>query len=135
MLKSIYSEGVKSDETTIISSGVRIEGKVTSTGNIRIDGEIQGDISSKSNVIVGESGTVNGQIDADSITIAGKVSGSLKAKDKINLETKANFEGDLSTKILIVEAGAKFEGESKMSGVNKTSEMITNPKPNISSAK
>jgi cytoskeletal protein CcmA (bactofilin family) len=135
VLKSIYSEGVKSDETTIISSGVRIEGKVTSTGNIRIDGEIQGDISSKSNVIVGESGTVNGQIDADSITIAGKVSGSLKAKDKINLETKANFEGDLSTKILIVEAGAKFEGESKMSGVNKTSEMITNPKPNISSAK
>jgi cytoskeletal protein CcmA (bactofilin family) len=135
VLKSIYSEGIKSDETTIISSGVRIEGKVASTGNIRIDGEIQGDISSKSNVIVGESGTVNGQIDADSITIAGKVSGTLKAKDKITLEAKANFKGDLFTKILVVEAGAKFDGESKMSGVNETSEMIMNPKPNISSAK
>jgi len=42
MLKSVYSEGVKSDETTLISSGVRIEGKVTSAENFRVGGEIQG---------------------------------------------------------------------------------------------
>jgi len=114
MLKSAYSEGVKSDETTIISNGVRIEGKVTSAGNIRVDGEIQGDISSKSNVVVGESGQVNGQINADSITIGGRVSGSVKAKDKLTLEAKANLKGDLFTKILVVEAGAKFDGKSKM---------------------
>ena len=43
-MKSIYGDGVKSDETTIISSGVKIEGTVTTNGNIRVDGEIKGDI-------------------------------------------------------------------------------------------
>ena len=129
MLKSAYSEGVKSDETTIISNGVRIEGKVTSAGNIRVDGEIQGDISSKSNVVVGESGQVNGQINADSITIGGRVSGSLRAKDKLTLEAKANLKGDLFTKILVVEAGAKFDGKSKMGDAKDLEEIkeITQP--------
>jgi len=51
MLKSVYSEGVKSDETTLISSGVRIEGKVTSAENFRVGGEIQGNIFSQVSVI------------------------------------------------------------------------------------
>jgi cytoskeletal protein CcmA (bactofilin family) len=132
MLKSVYSEGVKSDETTIISNGVRIEGKVTSAGNIRVDGEIQGDISSKSNVVVGESGQVNGQIIADSITIGGKVSGSVKAKDKLTLEAKANLKGDLFTKILIVEAGAKFDGKSIMEDIKDITDIKSNLPPNFS---
>ena len=135
MLKSAYSEGVKSDETTIISNGVRIEGKVTSAGNIRVDGEIQGDISSKSNVVVGESGQVNGQINADSITIGGRVSGSVKAKDKLTLEAKANLKGDLFTKILVVEAGAKFDGKSKMGDTKDLDEIKEITQPTTSTSK
>ena len=135
MLKSAYSEGVKSDETTIISNGVRIEGKVTSAGNIRVDGEIQGDISSKSNVVVGESGQVNGQINADSITIGGRVSGSVKAKDKLTLEAKANLKGDLFTKILVVEAGAKFDGKSKMGDAKDLEEIKEITQPTTSTSK
>jgi len=48
MLKNKQFEGVKSEEITIISNGVKIEGKITSSGNIRVDGEIQGDILSQS---------------------------------------------------------------------------------------
>ena len=135
MLKSVYSEGVKSDETTIISRGVRIEGKVSSAGNIRVDGEIQGDISSKSNVVVGESGQVNGQIIADSITIGGKVSGSVKAKDKLTLEASANLKGDLFTKILVVEGGAKFDGKSMMEDIKDITDIKSNLQSNISTVK
>ena len=135
MLKSVYSEGVKSDEITIISKGVRIEGKVSSAGDIRVDGEIQGDISSKSIVVVGESGQVNGQIIADSITIGGKVSGSVKAKDKLTLEAKANLKGDLFTKILIVEAGAKFDGKSIMEDIKDITDIKSNLQSKISTGK
>ena len=76
MLKSTSIEESKSEETTIISNGVKIDGKLTSSGNIRVEGEIQGDISSQRNVVVGERGKVNGQINADTITIGGKVSGT-----------------------------------------------------------
>ena len=114
MLKNEPLVGVKSEETTIISNGVKIEWKITSSGNIRVDGEVLGDIISQSNVSVGENGQVNGQINANVITIGGKVSGMIKAKEKLVLDSKGNLKGDIFTKILVVEAGAKFDGKSKM---------------------
>jgi len=118
MLRTTSNEGAKSEETTIISNGVKIEGKVSSSGNIRVDGEIQGDITSQSSVTVGENGKVNGQINAENITVGGLVTGIVKAKEKLVLESKANLNGDLFTKILVVESGAKFDGKSKM-GIQK----------------
>ena len=114
MLKNKQFEGVKSEEITIISNGVKIEGKITSSGNIRIDGELKGDILSQSDVTIGELGQVNGQINANVITIGGKVSGIVRAKEKLVLDSKGNLKGDIFTKIFVVEAGAKYDGKSKM---------------------
>ena len=114
MLRSTSFEGTSSDEATVISKGVKIEGKLSCSGNIRLDGEVQGDISSQGTVIVGENGRVNGQINAGNITIGGKVTGTVRAKEKTVLEAKANLKGDLITKLLSVEAGAIFNGNSKM---------------------
>jgi len=107
MLKSTSFEESHSDETTIISSGVKIDGKLTSSGNIRVEGEIQGDISSQRNIVVGEGGKVNGQINADSITIGGKVSGTVRANEKLVLDPNGYLKGDIFTKILVIEAGAR----------------------------
>jgi len=128
-MKNTPFESDKSEEITIISHGVKIEGKITSSGNIRVDGEIQGDIIAQSNVTIGEQGQVSGQINADVITIGGKVSGTVRAKEKLVLESKGNLKGDIYTKILVVEAGAKFDGKSK-TGDSKDirySEVATKP--------
>lgn len=101
-------------DITIISQGVRLEGKISSGGSIRVDGIIQGDINSQGNVTVGEQGEVNGQINATSVTVGGKVVGSVNAKEKLIMESKANLKGDIFTKILVVEAGARFVGKSNM---------------------
>jgi cytoskeletal protein CcmA (bactofilin family) len=114
MMKNRSFEGGNSEEITIISSGVKLEGKITTSGSIRVDGVIQGDINSQSNVTVGENGEVNGQINAGVITIGGKVIGSVNAKEKLVLEAKGHLKGDIITKILVVEAGAKFDGKSNM---------------------
>jgi cytoskeletal protein CcmA (bactofilin family) len=113
MLKNKQFGSSESEEITIISNGVKIEGKITSTGNIRIDGEIQGDIYSKGNITIGENAKVNGQINANFITIAGKVSGIVRAKDKIILDSKSYLKGDIFTKNLVIEEGAKFDGNCK----------------------
>jgi len=133
MLKSNSHEESHSDETTIISNGVKIDGKLTSGGNIRVEGEIQGDISSQKNIVVGEGGKVNGQINADSITIGGKVSGTVKAKEKLILDPKGYLKGDIFTKILVVEEGARFDGKSKMGDQENTWKRIEPAKtePNI----
>lgn len=121
MLKSSSTsfDGMKTDETTIISHGVRIEGKVESDGNIIVDGKIKGDIICTNNVNVGEGGQVNGQISANIITIGGNVMGTVNAKEKVALEPKGNLKGDILTKTLVIEAGAKFDGNVKMGGDSK----------------
>jgi cytoskeletal protein CcmA (bactofilin family) len=128
MLKSTSYEGTRSDEATVISRGVKIEGKLSCSGNIRLDGEVQGDISSQGIVIIVENGWVNGQINADSVTIGGKVTGTIRAKDKVVLEAKANLKGDIITKTLLVEAGAIFNGNSKMGNSGSISESVDTSK-------
>jgi cytoskeletal protein CcmA (bactofilin family) len=135
MLKNKQFEGVKSEEITIISDGVKIEGKITSSGNIRVDGEIQGDILSQSNVTIGEQGQVNGQINADAITIGGKVSGTVRAKEKLVLDSKGNLQGDIFTKILVVEAGAKYNGKSKMGDFERYTGIKETSKPSTTTTK
>lgn len=106
--------GSTMEDVTIISSGVVIEGKVSSNGNVRVDGTVKGDIVAQGSLTVGESGTIQGQLTADVVSIGGKVEGTVNAKDKIVLESKAVLKGDIITKILVVEAGAMFEGRSSM---------------------
>jgi cytoskeletal protein CcmA (bactofilin family) len=102
------------EQVTIIGTGVVIEGKLSSKGDVRIDGSVKGDVKADGNVTVGESGEVDGQVFADIITLGGKVMGSVNAKEKLVLEAKAALKGDIVTKILVVEAGAKFDGKSSM---------------------
>jgi cytoskeletal protein CcmA (bactofilin family) len=135
MLKSTSYEGTRSEEATVISKGVKIEGKLSCSGNIRLDGEVQGDISSQGVVIVGENGKVNGQINADSITIGGRVTGTVKAKDKVVLEAKANLKGDIITKTMVVEAGAIFNGNTKMGESGNIGSPVETSKPQDSIVK
>ena len=114
------------EDTTVISSGMKVEGKVSSSGSIRLDGTVKGDIDCQGNVTIGEQGKVYGKVDGLSITIGGKVEGEIKAKEKLILESKANLKGDIFTKILVVESGARFDGKSNMGG-SSSSENSTNP--------
>jgi len=110
----VKNNGVGKDEVTIISAGVTIEGKVMSNGSIRIDGVINGNISADGNVTVGENGEINGEVNGEVVTIGGKVIGTIIAREKLTLEAKSVLKGDLNSKILVVEAGAKFDGKSMM---------------------
>ncbi len=71
------NENIGKDEVTIIGAGVVLEGKLSSNGNIRVDGAINGDITANGNVTVGESGEITGEIKAEVISIGGKVTGGI----------------------------------------------------------
>ncbi len=113
------------DAVTIISEGVVLEGKLSSKGNIRVDGIVKGDVNAAGNITIGKQGEINGEVNAQVVLHGGKINGTIKANEKIVLESTSNLKGDLITKILVVEEGAIFDGSSSMSDNKK----IINPLP------
>ena len=123
-MKDKNNINIGKDAVTIISSGVIVEGKLSSNGNVRIDGTVNGDINANGNLTIGNQGEVTGEVHAQVITVGGKISGTITAHDKIILESTSLLKGDIITKILVVEEGAVFEGKSTMNSPNKLSNPI-----------
>ena len=98
----------------IISEGSELEGFLKSEHDIRIGGILNGTLETQSKVIITEQGYVSGDIVCQNAYIAGKVSGDVLGKNKITLRKTAVLKGNVTTKILVVEEGAKVNGLCKM---------------------
>lgn len=96
---------------TILSRDLIIEGKISSTGLIEIEGKIQGSINGNI-VIVRENGNVEGEIISENLSIKGNFDGTIKSKN-ISISNKANVKGSIEYKSLSVEDGASIDGEFK----------------------
>ncbi|WP_262695313.1 bactofilin family protein [Kordiimonas aquimaris] len=103
---------------SIIGADVQIEGNIKTIGELQLDGAITGDLVC-GGLVMGESGSVNGTIAAETVTIRGNVSGQIKAKS-VRLEKSAVVEGDVYHESLSVEAGARLTGRfAHTSGSNQ----------------
>lgn len=105
---------------SIISNDLKIVGNLESTGDIQIDGTIQGDIRSLT-LTVGESAHVKGSVYSESVRVCGHVSGEIKSTNVILAKT-ARVEGDVAHHSLAIEAGAYIEGNIRRLEERKTSD-------------
>ncbi len=114
-----------SGDVSILSSGCNIEGTFNSSGNVRIDGSVKGDVIINGNLTVGEGAVITGNVTAKNVTLCGNVQGGISAEEKVVLESKSYLKGNLIAKILLIEEGAKFDGMSNMTS-NDSSEQNEN---------
>ena len=105
--------------STLLSKDAEFNGSIKTQGSVRVDGAVVGDLFSAKTVTIGTTGSVDGNIIAEDIIVAGKVKGSLAARGKIALEASAQIEGDLNAVRLAIAEGATFRGLSNM-GVART---------------
>ncbi len=97
--------------SSTLSSDTQIEGTINFDGIMRIDGSVNGKISTDNGeLVVSESGIVNATITTKSAVIDGRVDGKIIASDKVVLKQKAHLIGDLQAKHLVVEKGVVFVG-------------------------
>lgn len=96
---------------SIISSDLSINGNLNSQGDIQVDGTVEGDIVSK-RLTVSSSATVRGAIEADTVVIAGSVTGQIKARHVTLIKT-ARVIADVVQERLSIEPGAFFEGNCR----------------------
>lgn len=102
-----------------IEKGTKIIGDIQTQGNLRLDGELEGNMVSKSKVVLGASCKVSGNVKAQNAEIEGHVSGVVEIAELLLLKPTAVIEGDIITGKLVVEPGAVFNGQCKMGAVVK----------------
>lgn len=99
---------------TIIACKVSITGEVQSEGSLRIDGELDGRIEIKGDLVVGEKGSIKGKVNLNNVLVAGRIEGDIKARGKVKITATGTVLGDVESETFVVEEGGKFQGNCKM---------------------
>ena len=103
----------RSSAPSIISADLVVTGTLTSTGDIQIDGRIEGDVRSIG-LVIGDKAEISGEVLAEDVTVRGKVTGRIRAR-KVLLAATSHVEGDILHEAFAVESGAFFEGNCRHS--------------------
>jgi cytoskeletal protein CcmA (bactofilin family) len=97
-----------------IGVGTEISGDVTTNGDIRFDGQLTGNLKTKGKVVIGETGSVKGEINCKNSVLEGRVEGKITVGELLTLKATSSLTGDIITRRLAIEPGAKFSGNCSM---------------------
>lgn len=115
MFKKRPMESPPGKVNTVIGKDTCFKGSIKTNGLIRIDGEMEGDIITQGDVVIGESGKVQIELKARHVAIAGRFEGSLEADSKLEIKSSGIVIGSIKTNGLLVDDGAVFSGNMEMS--------------------
>src|SRR5205823_3794164 len=101
-------------EVTIVGTGARLEGNVVSAGNLRIDGQVKGQINADGDVVLSPQSQVEADIRSQNVSVAGRFKGNILVKGKAHLARGGRIDGNITSKTLVVEEGGIFHGQSNM---------------------
>ena len=107
-------KGKSGDLNGFLDKGSAFRGELEFEDTLRVDGRFNGKISSKNELIVGETAHVEGEVHVGRIAISGTVEGTLVADEKIEIHRTGKVYGKVQTPTLIVEEGAILQGEIAM---------------------
>ena len=118
-INTMFNAKSKSDEipngsTTIIGAGTVINGDIESSGDIRIDGTLIGNLNGKAKVLIGAEGLIEGSVKGRNADVLGRVTGQMDIKEVLQLRGKCNIDGDIYAGKLEVEPTATFNGRCHM---------------------
>ena len=114
MIKNNNMSNNESPARNIIGNGTIIKGEVESNGDIRIDGRVEGTLKSNGKIVLGQNGSIEGDIFCKQADLSGKVHGKLFVEELTSMKSTSRVEGELNTKQLYIEIGAIFTGKCEM---------------------
>jgi len=97
--------------TGFLEKGVRLEGKLETTGTLRIDSAMKGTLVSEGVLILGEHAQVEGEIIGNRVMIMGRFTGTIRATGRVEIHAKAIVSAEIHTPCMVIEPGSVFDGE------------------------
>ena len=109
----------ETNSVNLIGSGTTIEGDIKSTGDIRIDGNLVGSLNTKGKLVIGSTGSIDGEVVCQNADISGNIKGKITVHELLSLKATSKLTGDIITNKLAIEPGANFSGSCSMGAVIK----------------
>lgn len=121
------------DRLNVIVEGSKVIGDMITESNLRIDGEVQGNVTVAAKIVIGKTGRIHGNLTCGDADIEGAVDGLLKIEGLLSLRSSATITGEITTSKLQVEEGANFSGNCTMSnaGSKPASRPTSEPEENV----
>ena len=113
------------DRLNRLVEGTKIVGDILSESNLRIDGEVRGNVSTSAKVVIGEKGFIYGNLICLEADVEGRIEGKLTIEGLLILRETARIDGDIFTSKLHMEEGAVFEGACKMGAVGMSPQVAS----------
>ena len=101
---------------TIIGAHTRIRGTLRGNGPLLVQGSLQGEIDLSGDLIVSPGGSIEAEVDVQSIDLAGRASGSLRASSRVHIGPTGCFEGQMATPIIDLHPGSVLRGRATIAG-------------------
>lgn len=108
------SSGSAGEFTTVIGADAAFKGELSFDKGVRVDGKVEGKISTKGHLAISQGGKLQADVNAGSVVVEGQVQGNLNAGDRIELRKSARLQGDITAGKLLVAEGATFVGHCKV---------------------
>ena len=118
--RSERESGADAAAVSIVAADLRVEGTLSSTGVIRIEGTVIGNVQAECQVLVAAGGIVEGDIHTPDAVLSGKVSGSVFGQERVELQPSAVIQGGITTPRLVMHAGAVVHGQVRMGKPKRT---------------
>ena len=113
---------------TFLEKGTVINGELTASGHVRLDGQIHGNVTVRGNLEVSAGASLEGErLDVENLVLHGSVKANVTAKGKITISKTGRLVGDVKAISLDIEAGAVFSGRSEMNATNPSIPQILPP--------
>lgn len=100
---------------SIIGPGMKVIGDCHTDGTVRVEGTVEGSIKAAKAVVIGKQGTVIGDIQTQDAVVSGRVTGTLVAESRLELQASCQIDGDVRTRRMQLEEGAILNGTVHMS--------------------
>jgi len=98
----------------VLTADVEIKGNLKFTGELAFEGKLDGEIQTDGMLSLGDTAVINGNINAQSVVVRGKVNGNITAKEKVEIKAKAELFGDIRASKLIIEEGVTYVGKTEV---------------------
>jgi cytoskeletal protein CcmA (bactofilin family) len=103
-----------SGSKNVLNSDVEIKGNLKFSGELTFDGKLEGEVHTDGTLLLGDNAQVTGNVDAQSVTVRGRINGNIVAREKIEIKSKAELFGDIKAAKLTIEEGVTFVGKTEV---------------------